>query len=342
MREWFERHQTPLLALANTRWGRRVLCVQEDVPRDRWVVGLSPHSITWANDSLLEFVQKSRRGEPVSLTTDFRTHAKFEKRLIYGLFPRWKAGWEYVAGIWQRNMQVQPAWASTLTAYPQALSGGTNVTCDAYIYRSISSETLATIRAGAATAVSNSSTAFYVSYLGASATVNQFTLLVRNIATFDTSALGASANISDATLSIKGSSKGNALGSDTTHLVSATPASNNVIVLGDYGQLGTTSFANITYANFSTTAYNDYVSSADLIANISKTGISKFGFRGEWDLNNSFTGVWASGANTQIVGAAADVSGTTSDPKLVVTFTLSAAGLLLHLHNKLGLSGGLL
>ena len=317
--EWFARHQTAMLLLANTYYGRRLLRIEGDLPRKSWIVGIQPHAFTWTTEPLIPFLRRARRGEPVTLTSDFRTQDKFTKRLIHDALPKWERVREQGAAVW-RPLGVREAWADTLTAYPQAGSGGANVTCDGVVYRQGVNETLATIRAGAGTTVATDASRPY--FLQASTTSNQFQILMRTIATFDTSSLSSSANISAATCSPYGSSKTAGLGAEVAHIVSATPASNAALVIADYSQLGATSFASIAYAAWSDVAYNAFSLDANGIANISKTSISKFGFRGEWDLNNSFTGVWVDSAASYIVAVDADTAGTASDPKLVVTFTL--------------------
>lgn len=140
------------------------------------------------------------------------------------------------------------------------------------------------------------------------------------IYTFSTSTIGAGSTISDATLSLFGTAKTNALGSPDLHLAGATPAADNTLASSDYPNVQATSFGNVTYANWSTTAYNDVTLDANGIANVNKTGISRFSARTDWDINNSFTGVWASAALSNLTHNTADAAGTANDPKLVVTY----------------------
>jgi hypothetical protein len=87
----------------------------------------------------------------------------------------------------------------------------------------------------------------------------------------------------------------------------------------------------ITYANWSTSAYNDFTFNATGIGNVSKTGFSKFGVRNpNYDVANT-PPTWSSGVTSHMQCYFSDEAGTTSDPKLVVTYSLggSAGSLLL-------------
>lgn len=147
-------------------------------------------------------------------------------------------------------------------------------------------------------------------------------LINRAFILFDTSALGAGVIISSAVLSLAGD--GNAVtdtDTDTLHVVSATPASNTDLVSADFVEVGSTSFASKALASWVATAgtYNDFTLNASGIANISLTGISKFALRMATDLNNSTP----TGLN-DIRIRASEIADTTSDPKLVITYTTSA------------------
>jgi len=143
--------------------------------------------------------------------------------------------------------------------------------------------------------------------------------IYRNFVLFDTSALTSAATISASVLSLAGDTKTNAdAGLLTTHIVASTPAATNDITTADYDQLGSTSFANIVYASISTGGtYNAFTLDSNGIANISKTGISKFGIKTDGDLNNN-----APSGQNQIEFSSADNTGTSIDPKLVVTYTV--------------------
>lgn len=161
--------------------------------------------------------------------------------------------------------------------------------------------------------------------LQAGSASNTWLELGRSIALFDTSALTASATISAAILSLFGSAKadGNAA-TPNINVYTATPASNTALANGDYSQIGTVAQCDtaLTYAGWSTSAYNDFTFNATGIGNISKTGISKFGFR---NANYDVAAVgppWVQFTNTNLGAFSSDKTGTANDPMLVITYTV--------------------
>ena len=329
--EWFEAYQKPLLFLANTKHGRKALGIYETTPRDRSVVAVRPNGVTWLEErhpTFLHALWSMRTERERTFTADFRSRDKIRNRLIYGALPKWEKWAGYVNQVW-RPLTVQPAFALEATFRPDPHPETTTV--DGYIYRSATNETFATIRGGAGSVASDTSLYFYAVQLTSGSATDTFNLMLRGVCLFDTSSLGASAIISAATLSIKGLGKDNPLGGQSAVIVSSSPASNTAVVAGDYQSFGSVAFFTFTYAAWSTTAYNDGALNAAGIANISKTGVSKFGTRGEWDINNAFGGTWVSGVNDSIYGASADTAGTISDPKLVVTYTLGGPAMMASL-----------
>jgi len=152
--------------------------------------------------------------------------------------------------------------------------------------------------------------------------------LSRINALFDTSALPDGDTIDSATISFYGSSKtlvgGGLTPALTMAIVSSNPASNTALVKQDYlyTLYGSTDFATrLAYASIGISAYNNFALNASGLANISKTGISKFGVRVGSDVDNSEpTGTGDTYYNVYF--SMADTAGTTQDPKLVVEHTL--------------------
>ncbi len=252
-----------------------------------------------------------------ALKTDFRTHQKWSKRLYFAFKPMW-----WAMHYWDEFFadRFAPAFSfgfSVLTAYPAA---GNNTPVDGDVSRESVNQTFTNIRAGAGT-LAETTPANGVVQLTASATTNQFSALIRQITLFDTSSLTAGATISATSMSYFGNGKLGNLGSPEMDIVASTPAATNILAASDYGQLGLTPFASKTYAAYSTSAYNDFSLDASGIANVSKTGISKFGARLNWDTDNNFTGTWVLGDVSRFAFYTADQTGTSNDPKLVVTYT---------------------
>lgn len=138
---------------------------------------------------------------------------------------------------------------------------------------------------------------------------------------FDTSALTSGATISSAVLSLCSTADGAYANQDTTSLqiVSSTPAANNNLVVGDYDQVGTTSFGSINLASWTTTngTYNNITLNASGIAAISKTGVTKLGCV----IGRDFSNQAPTGIN-QLYFYFSGQSGTSKDPKLVITYSV--------------------
>ena len=153
----------------------------------------------------------------------------------------------------------------------------------------------------------------------------------RSMALFDTTAISDNDVISSATLSFYGSSKVCTFSPNSTqrllHVVASTPASNTEISTDDWDQFGNTSFGTFdlgsSCSNWDTSGYNNISLNSSGLSAISKTGVTKFGMRSGYDLDNS--PAHATGINQlwTIAAYAADNSGTTQDPKLVVEHTAS-------------------
>lgn len=139
----------------------------------------------------------------------------------------------------------------------------------------------------------------------------------RSLANFDTSSLPDADTITAATLSIyAGSINDGSSHVDAFSIVLNTISSNTNYVAADYGSFGTVKQAtDIQFNSISTGVYTDFTFNATGISNISKTGVSHFGFRTANDIANT-TPVAATVGQCDF--SAADTAGTTQDPKLVV------------------------
>lgn len=212
---------------------------------------------------------------------------------------------------------------ATLTVYPDAGTGGTTV--DASLEENAANATWATIRDGAGDFVANSDAKDHFYDIVAGAT-SGWGGMARSIFTLDTAALGTGATISATVFSVYGDVKLN----DNTispapdmNVYGSTPASNNVCVSGDFAQIQTTAYATaLAYADQVTAAYNDLTFNATGRDNISLTGITKLGIRNaNYDVINTEPGQRVNSAESTLYGMMADTAGTTTDPKLVVTYT---------------------
>lgn len=148
------------------------------------------------------------------------------------------------------------------------------------------------------------------------------------ICLFDTSALGSGASVSDAVLSLRGNTKYDQ-NSDapTVAIYSSNPASNTSLTTADHTAMGTTVYSDIiSYATLSASAYNDFTLNTDGKNAIDATGISKFAGRNEnYIVANVDMAMAAYKGNAWKVNTA-DSSGTSTDPKLVITYTAGGGG----------------
>lgn len=311
---WFERYQSVLLGLLRVpvigRELRDVLAIRRhDVGYDGRIVALTPHGYTVANPD-------------GTFTTDFRTHAKYAKRLRHQLDGLWRAAHAWDQYVANPLVPALNAGFDTLTVSPDPNPETTSV--DGVVRRQGVDESFASIRGGSGNSVDDTSTGLEFVRLACSATSNQFSALYRSILLFDTASLTAGAVISSAVLSLYGTFKNDPAGwSPSIDIYGSAPASNTALANADYGTLGTTSYtsAPISYASWAS-SYNDFTLNATGIAAIAKTGVSKFGAcESTYDAGNTAP-TWSSGATMTMEGYFADQLGGTNDPKLVVTYTV--------------------
>jgi len=308
--EWFQRHQNKILTLLNLpvigNEFKDILAIRKcDVGWDRPIVEIGPHYYVVAN-------------EDGTLTADFRTHEKYGKRLFYQLYPLWRAMHEWDRFVAEPLSPALDFGFATLTAYPEPEPGTTSV--DGVVGRVVASETFSTIRGGAGTNASVANANDSIGYLFSSSTTDQYQYLFRGILLFNTTAIGHG-YVTAASFTPYITAKTNGLGSADLHVCASTPASNTTLATSDYGNVGSTSFGSVTYAGATTSAYNAITLDANGIAAVNPSGVSKFSTRLSWDQANSFTGTWVSTVTSSFSADMADQTGSTTDPKLDVTYT---------------------
>lgn len=304
-KDFFLKHQRLLLLFANTQYGKSLLGHGLDK-----VDLILPNAVFQKNEK--------------DITAEFRGHDKYSKRLFYEFQPIWKAFHWFdinVANIYVPKLNL--GFDTLGPIYPVA---GANSPVDGYVARNAVNEIFSTIRAGAGTTSNvTGSSDVGMAQITSTATSNQYGDFSRGIFCWDTSSLSGG-TVLTTIVSIANDRKLNGNGDTGLEfdLVAATPAATNALANSDYGQLGTTVFASVSYASVTAEAYSDFTCDANGIANVSTSDITKFGLRMNWDTDNSFGGTWASGATTGFYGYMADNTGTTYDPKLVVTYTPSS------------------
>ena len=140
--------------------------------------------------------------------------------------------------------------------------------------------------------------------------------------------MGSGLNVLDSAIfSIRGTAKADNLpATPNINVYSFAPANSNAVVAGDFDSLGSTALSTaITFAGYSTTGYNDFTLNADGRAQIAVAGITRLGIRNaNYDVANVVP-AWSSGSQSDFSMNMADAAGTSTDPKLVVTYTPGTA-----------------
>ena len=229
------------------------------------------------------------------------------------------------------------------TFYPNADPETTSM--DGYA-AAIADGTFAAVRADAGGFAADASD-FWVTGLEATASSGIYDQMTRAFKLFDTSTLPDSDTIDAATLefvAITGKKFDQFTEPLSLSLITTTPGSNTGLAASDYPNVGTTKQAtDITVASIiaDSATYNAFTLNATGLGNISKTGVSKFGFRGSFD-NDNAAPTWGASLFGEVTGASAEeVLAGDKRPKLVVTHTAGADPEGSLLGGKL-LRGGLL
>lgn len=305
---WFIKNQRKVLWFANNWFGRRVLKIhgnRSDVGK-RKIVNITPNSISW-------FGGFSDKGE-VLWQSEFRTNDKFARRLYYAFRPVW-----YLFHAWDLLIanNLKPAWNlgfDTATFYPNANTETTSV--DGYVQNT--NVVFATCRGASAGDFSqDSSTVEYLAQCGTGYSI------IRGFFLFDTSSLNDAAVVSAAIISFCAANQGTTnTNSTTVDVVASTPASNTALVLGDFDQVGSTVFGSINISSWVDTdgTYNDITLDANGRAAVTATGVTKYGTRIGRDTANS-----APTGDNYTICYFAEQTGTSKDPKLVLTYTANTA-----------------
>jgi len=208
------------------------------------------------------------------------------------------------------------------TFFPDANPETTSV--DGVIERVVTEETWATISGAAdGTGAGDLDSSHEIRILSGPTTADRWNRIARGISLFDTASLPDGDDIDSATVEFVLISPITNDFTDSLSLVLSTPASNTAIVTGDYDQLGTVKQAtDVTLASLTadSATFNVMTLNATGRGNITKTGVSKFGFRMAKDDATGPT--WVASKNSLITMASAEeVLAGDKRPKLVVTHT---------------------
>ena len=150
---------------------------------------------------------------------------------------------------------------------------------------------------------------------------------------FDTSPIGSGQTVNSATYSIAGHNDyQNEAFNQSVVATNANPTSNTALAAGDYTNWTTTMSTEVSASRIAVSSwthddatYNNFTLNAAGLTNVNATGISKFGFMMSGIFDNSEP-TWLGNKVVRAAGVAADVAGTSADPKLVVEHTMSITG----------------
>ena len=206
---------------------------------------------------------------------------------------------------------------ATLTVYPSpgtTLSGMTSYTS--------TGQDLATARTGNGTQNDDTSAAVTaIGYAGDNDT-DFYNQNWRFHTLFDTSALTSGATVSAGVISYYVTAKVDQLGGTNGLAVCiSNPASDSVLENSDHQTITKTRqmTSDIDFGSISTAAYQDCTLNATGISNISLTAITKFCATSSFDID--VTPTWGIGEESVLAMSTANETGTSQDPKLVVTYT---------------------
>ena len=336
---WFEQQQGLLLWMANTTRGRKLLCIPENFPK---IIEISKKHIT----GHLRFEKVGENSYLHHKVSDFRVGAKWGNIIRH----KWKEFQEYAQEyyfyvytkpiLFPVTPQSYYAY-TTSTFYPDPDPETTTV--DGVVIHNITgcvagSLSLADLRDAAGTSAQATNPAGGTSFIrlrSDSATSDVYCQSTKGIFGFDTSAIPDADTVSAAVFSLagQGDAESNGLTSNVNWGVvsSAAPATATDLVSGDYSKPSTTLVSGLVAVSAwvqTDGTYND-VTLTDLTV-ISKTGITWLATMCEALRSGTAEGSWNAGEFDDITSYFAEASGTTTDPKLVVTHAASVTSNFLN------------
>lgn len=321
----FKKYRKQIISFANTTWGRSFFGIKGN----NYIFQLSPSSyrevLGVENDKYVlqttvftrnVFLEKLRIAlQSMQIVEEHFSKFRFNSLLNYDnsfVLPNY-------LGIYKASFLPQ-IMMTTGTFNPDASPESTSV--DGECGRNATNETWATIVSSAGNSANDSAT-INNWYCVAGSTSSRFNTLRRYITLFDTSSIDDAESVDSATYSPYVKSKPSNALSMSVNVVSCNPASNTSVASSDYNiaRWGSTKFSSdVTVASVVSSGYQDFTLNTDGLANITTSGVSKFGVRFTQDIDNSAPS-WSSGGVTQVEQYMADQGGGTI-PKLVVISTI--------------------
>jgi|GEM_PF-6667512 len=308
MNDTFERYKPLILRFINTAGGRYLLGLK-NLP----IYNITPNSVHQALDE--KNTLSSFWGCPNVAETFLPT---IEKLRIYAEFKHTEANYEsflHFSGLDRKYYKYGDILLATSTFNPSASFE------DGRVFRTGNSETWNTMVTsnGQGAQQGSADPGGEFAQAVATATTDRWAEMIRGIFQFDTSSLPDIDVVSAADIQLYITGKVEGIASQSIGIVAATTSDPATLAISDYQGMGTVQLATaLTIASISTGGFNTWTLNASGLANISKTGVSKFGTRLVSDITN-VSPTWVSG---QLANASCrwhTTNGGSSKPVLTVT-----------------------
>lgn len=206
--------------------------------------------------------------------------------------------------------------------YPVA---GANEPVDGHAGYNGQNVTWATIHAGTAANQSSDTSGVFNIIVRTANTSPNFSELWRSPVNFDTSSIDDGDTIDSATLSLHAGGSSAVLGGGVN--ITAYSGSTSAVTTASYNlsnYLDVKMSTDIAISAWDGANFNDFALNATGLSNIDKTGISQFGIRITYDIENTAPSHPGSSQYSYVQPKQADAAGTDTDPKLVVVHSVAA------------------
>ena len=330
--QWFRENQAALLSLANTDYGRDLLCL--DPRRKR------PEPITRLTKNLCSYYLGQQNGRHY-WATDGRVGAKWGN-VIRSRWLEVNTALEqhrarlYLEGLLRLpplrlvdgRVLVPVGGGITTTAYPDP--DPETATVDGNVGRSVNG-TFTAVRTGAGDSADPTAASLPCQFY-TTAVSGEYDQFFRFISLFDFSAIADTNTKESATYElVSDSTLNNFTEPGSLSMVTTAPDSPTNLIASDYGTFGLTPTAKqatdrlISEINTGGSVYNVWTMNAAGLTSISLTTISKFGLCITFDYADTAP-TWAANTNVSVGIFTAEKAGTTTDPKIVLIHSALVSG----------------
>jgi hypothetical protein len=317
---WFDVYQPLLLRLVNTDYGRDLLCIDSKSQMPYPIIRIRKNMVTY---------YRGRWGDGYHYISDVRVGAKWGNVIRYRWLEVKKAldrmNLEYILSLPKYILRdgrevALPRGATETIKYPDAHGEETSVDGDAM--HANPGGTWQNIHDGAGTHYTDSDTTMECRLIEDPGSTYESN--IRIIVCYDASDISSSDILDSAVMSLYGNSVSNDSSlSPTFNIYTSAPADTVSVEAGDYNSFGTTALSTaIAVGSINTGGYNAFNLNSDGLEAVSFTAVSELGcVEAVYDVANNPPTWAANGNQTRFTSWAADNSGTSKDPKLVIQHT---------------------